>query len=278
MPTLDDDGLITPEIGSWGEEKYRLVAHYAQMFAASMSGKWDDLVYLDLFAGAGRCRVRGTSRLILASPLAVLSNSAVFTKYVLCERHRKKADALAKRVRDYADRDVHVVHGDANALVQEVKGMIPQASRSRSVLCFCFADPYALSNLHFATISALSKRFVDFLILIPTGMDANRNIDRYYTRLSSRVLDRFLGDQEWRPRWDEARRKGQSADMFVTREYGRQMSKLAYLDPGAKHTHLIRSDEKNLALYRLALYSRHPLAQKFWTQSRRYTTPQLPLL
>ena len=27
-----------PEIGSWGEEKYRLVRNYAQIFATSMKG------------------------------------------------------------------------------------------------------------------------------------------------------------------------------------------------------------------------------------------------
>jgi hypothetical protein len=36
LPTLIDDDLISEEIGSWGEEKYRLLSLYSQIFAASM--------------------------------------------------------------------------------------------------------------------------------------------------------------------------------------------------------------------------------------------------
>jgi hypothetical protein len=50
LPALDDDGLETPEVGSWGEDKYRLVRNYAQLFAQSMRGKWECLVYVDLRA------------------------------------------------------------------------------------------------------------------------------------------------------------------------------------------------------------------------------------
>lgn len=31
--SIIDDGLITPEVGAWGKEKYRLVRLYADMFA-----------------------------------------------------------------------------------------------------------------------------------------------------------------------------------------------------------------------------------------------------
>jgi len=50
LTALEDDGLITPEIGSWGEEKYRLVELYSTLFAKSMRKKWECLVYIDLFS------------------------------------------------------------------------------------------------------------------------------------------------------------------------------------------------------------------------------------
>jgi hypothetical protein len=34
LPILEDDGLITPDVGLWAEKKYRLVQNYASMFAA----------------------------------------------------------------------------------------------------------------------------------------------------------------------------------------------------------------------------------------------------
>jgi hypothetical protein len=66
LKPLDDDGLPTPKIGAWGEEKYRHVQLYASLFVKSMRTKWDALVYLDLFAGSGRSQIRGTSRIVSA--------------------------------------------------------------------------------------------------------------------------------------------------------------------------------------------------------------------
>lgn len=277
LPTLQDDGLCTPEIGQWGEDKYRLVANYAQLFAQSMYRQWDTLIYVDLFAGSGRSRIRGTPRIVPASPLLVLGNPASFSRYLFCEMDRVKAEALRTRVdAARADRDARVIAGDANACVDDILRTIP----GEGTLCFSFADPFALRNLHFGTIRRLSERRVDHLILIPTGMDANRNIDQPYSKESSRILDTFLGDKQWRPAWEawkEAHPGRISGDLFLLREFNERMRSMRYLEPEVEHTHLIRSDEKNLSLYRLAFYSRHPLAQKFWSETSKYSTSQLPL-
>src|SRR5438105_2170269 len=57
LPRLKDDGLHAPEVGRWAEQKYRLVATYAGMFATGMKKKWEKRIYIDLFAGAGRSRI-----------------------------------------------------------------------------------------------------------------------------------------------------------------------------------------------------------------------------
>jgi hypothetical protein len=38
---LPDDGLPTLEVGSWAEEKYNLLRHYASLFATSMKARWE---------------------------------------------------------------------------------------------------------------------------------------------------------------------------------------------------------------------------------------------
>jgi three-Cys-motif partner protein len=242
LPKLEDDGLSAPEIGKWGEDKYRLVANYAQLFAQSMRQKWDTLIYVDLFAGSGRSRIRGTTRIVPASPLLVLRNPASFSRYIFCEMNREKADALRSRVQAaQTDRDVRIIVGDANACVADILRAIP----ADGTLCFCFADPFALSNLHFETIRGLSKRRADHLILIPTGMDANRNIDQHYSKETNRILDDFLGDDHWRPAWKAARSQRLSADLFLLREFNGRMRSMEYLEPETDQTHLIQSDEKN---------------------------------
>lgn len=40
LPSLEDDGLYTPEVRDWAERKYRLISYYAEMFATSMKDKW----------------------------------------------------------------------------------------------------------------------------------------------------------------------------------------------------------------------------------------------
>jgi hypothetical protein len=70
---VDDDGLTTPEVGGWAETKYRLLALYDELFSTGMKNKWDQRVYLDLYAGAGYSRIQGTSTLLKASPMIALT-------------------------------------------------------------------------------------------------------------------------------------------------------------------------------------------------------------
>ena len=93
LPTLTDDGLITEEIGYWGLEKYRLLHLYAQLFSASMKRKWECRVYIDLFAGCGRSRVKGTNRIVAGSPLVALEVDPTFDRYVFCEKDPGKFNA-----------------------------------------------------------------------------------------------------------------------------------------------------------------------------------------
>jgi len=110
LKSLDDDGLPTPEIGAWGEEKYRHVQLYASLFIRSIRSKWDALVYLDLFAGSGRSKIRDTTRIVNASPLIVLGLAEVFDKYICYEINKKNADALKQRCqRDHPRRKVAVI-------------------------------------------------------------------------------------------------------------------------------------------------------------------------
>lgn len=274
---IEDDGFITPDIGSWGEEKHHHVALYASLFAKSMRRKWDCLVYIDLFAGAGRSRIRGTPRIVNSSPLVVLGLPDKFNRYIFCEKEHEKYEALQKRIkRKFPDTDFQVIEGDANQKVDEILSSMPDFRKNFHVLAFCFADPYSLSNLHFETIRRLSTRYIDFLVLIPSGMEAHRFVTKYTKSLDSPV-DLFLGLSEWRTAWEEERMKRTPFERFIVREFGRSMESLGYIDPGLDLAVPIRSTEKNLLLYRLVLYSRHELGKEFWKQVKKYSQAQRDL-
>jgi hypothetical protein len=52
------------------------------------------------------------------------------------------------------------------------------------------------------------------------------------------------------------------------------MATLDYIPPPFYTMKEVRSHEKNLPLYRLALFSRHERAYKFWDQVLKYSTDQ----
>ncbi len=273
IPSLDDDGLLTPEVGDWAEDKYRLLKLYCHLFTTSMHGKWR-LVYIDLFAGAGRSRIRGTDRIVPASPFLALGVDPRFDRYVFCEASRRRLDALVDRVgRDFAQAEARFVPGDVNENVAAVLAALPTSAPRRQVLGLCFVDPFGLRNLRFRTIEKLASRRLDFMVLVPSGYDATRN-QGIYLNESNPTIDLFLGDRGWRSRWGVARARRETFDVFLTDEFGQSMKRLGYLYDGIANTQMIRSTEKKLRLYRLVLFSRHELAKRFWREVRRYATPQ----
>jgi hypothetical protein len=59
--------------------------------------------------------------------------------------------------------------------------------------------------------------------------------------------------------------------------FSRQMEARGYIRAPIEETKLVRSTEKNLPLYRLALFSRHELGKRFWEQAKKYSNDQLDL-
>jgi three-Cys-motif partner protein len=172
------------------------------------------------------------------------------------------------------DASVKFVPGDANNSVDQILSAMPRYDQNHKVLTFCFVDPFQLSSLRFETIKALSTRFIDFLVHIP-AMDPLRNKGRY-TSAKNNTVDYFLGTDTWRERW-QVQQGYIGFDLFIARMFDDQMKSLSYLFGGVEETVLIRSDEKNLPLYRLGFFSRHKLGEKFWRQARTYSNPQFNL-
>src|ERR1017187_5198121 len=160
--SIREDGLVSPEVGAWTEEKHRLVSLYSTLFSSGMKAKWSRRIYVELYAGAGYSRIRGTSRLILGSPLLALRVKDPFDKYVFCEEEPEKREALQVRVKDIAPKaDVAYVAGDCNRRTTEILAEIPRGTTGDTVLSLCFADPFDIS-LRFETIRALATtRYVD---------------------------------------------------------------------------------------------------------------------
>lgn len=272
-PYVDDDGLATPDVGGWAETKYRLLALYDELFSTGMKNKWEQRVYIDLYAGAGQGRVYGTNKVLKGSPLIALTVSHPFDKYIFCEGRADLLDALrirVKRVRPEAN--VVFVEGNCDHQIDQVLAQIPRPSEGSKVLSLCVVDPFDF-GLKFETLRRLSAMFVDFVVLLAIGMDASRNYDHYVDGHSTKIDD-ALGNADWRDRWKAVGIKRSDFRPFLAEEFCRSMESLGYLKTPLDRMKLVRSVEKNLPLYYIALFSRHGTAFKFWDEVLKYSTDQ----
>jgi hypothetical protein len=87
LPRGQDDGLPIMKVGAWAREKYIRVWMYEHLFATGMKNKWNQRVYVDLFAGPGLSRIRRTSDILYGSPLLALTLPDRFDRYVFCEKN-----------------------------------------------------------------------------------------------------------------------------------------------------------------------------------------------
>jgi three-Cys-motif partner protein len=271
-----DDQLYTPEVGSWAEHKYRLFWCYADLFATSMKEKWDQRVYIDLFSGAGHSRVEGTERFLLGTPVLALRVAHTFDWHIFCDQDPHCISALRKRVETMCTTaEVRYIPGNVNRITPRILKEMPPLAPGKKVLGFCFADPFRLRDLHFSSIATLAQRYMDFMVLIP-AMDPLRN-EMTYLDPSSHVVDLFLGTPSWREEWGKKQKKI-TFDTFIASFFSSQMSHLNYTHGGLEESLLVRSNEKNLPLYRLVFYSRHAVGGRFWKEARKYSNQQLGLL
>ena len=138
-------------------------------------------------------------------------------------------------------------------------------------MTLCFVDPYKMASLRFETLEAFRDLWLDFLVLIPSEMDAERGKYAYIDE-NNETVGNFVGNPEWRKVWDDYEKRGIRFEQFVVDEFGRSMARLGRIDPGQAKTHVMKNTV-NRQLYRLALYSRSEVAGKFWAQAQKYANP-----
>lgn len=273
--TVEADGLPCNDVGTWTEAKHRLVAYYAALFSDAMKDKWEKRIYIELYAGAGYSRIRDTERVIAGSPIRALTLKVPFDKYIFCEQDSQKLEALRVRVRHHArSADVVFIPEDCDANVDKIFAAIPQHSKSHKVLSLCFVDPNDI-GIRFSTLQTLGRKYVDFIVLLALYMDALR-AERHYIKNPTKI-DQLLGTPSWLERWTAAKQKGAEFPRFLAEEFAASMATMKYIPPPFYSMRKIFLYEKNLPLYALGLFSRHPLAYTLWDQALKYSDDQLGL-
>jgi len=264
------DELYTPKVGSWAREKYDLIHHYADIFSTSMHNKWYT-VCLDLFCGAGKSRIRDTDTILDGSPYQTMRVRKPFKQYIFNDSDRNLINSLEIRIaQDFNHLNTITCNFDTNIEIEEILSLV----KSESPLIFCILDPFTSNNLHFSTIRSICESFrTDFLILIPTDMDIGRN-PHNYSNESSHVMDNFLGDDNWRKKWEIDQKEGTTFKQFIFYEFCNRMKNLSYIY--SQHRPINRSGTQR-TIYNLVFFSREEKALDFFNKSVKGSNPQQKL-
>ena len=263
----EDDRLPMREAGVWARRKLDYLARYIAVFEASMRGKWQVRNYVDLLAGPGKNRIRGTATVLLGSPLLALTTQYPFTGYYFVEFGRRNAEALRQRCHAWADpARIHIHPGDCNLLVDRIVAELKHDG-GRS-LNLAFLDPEGL-ELHWATVAKLaSVRRMDLILNYPQNA-LTRNIRQAFLSTVETAVDRFFGDRGWRVIYDEWQRTRRfPIHRRLIDWYKSRLGALGYQDVRGGDEigdePLMRNARRRAPLYRLLFASKHPLGAKFW--------------
>ncbi|MGD0480381.1 MAG: three-Cys-motif partner protein TcmP [Terracidiphilus sp.] len=268
----EDDGLLIPDdLGPWTEDKSDLIRNYCQIFSSAMKNKWTR-VYVDLYAGSGLCRIEGRRQVLLGSPLIALSVDAPFDSYIFCESDPNRFSALKARVgKSYSHLNTELIPGKFEEHIDEICSRIPAKS-----LALCFVDPFDCDfNIDDLKTISKSAHGVDFLCLLALQMDAKRNVERYLQPDSK--IDRMIGNTTWRERWNSRTDIHEDFAKFLAMEFARSMSEVGYLETPLHQMKEVRTHDKNVPLYYIAMFSKHLRAYDLWKKALTSSSPQRPL-
>ncbi len=265
--TSATDALPVRASGRWIERKHAILEYFGHLFATGMKNRWEQRVYIELFAGPGRCAVRDSAEERDGSPVIMARKE--FTQMKFVEIQRDGARALETRLAglDLSAR-VEIWNGDCAEAIQHIT-FPPKA------LTFAFIDPTGIGHAPFSLIRDLrQKTRCDILINIQHGMGIKMNIHQYTPDAEQGcALTRFVGDESWKAHCGKSPR-----DFFlgVLGEYKKRLDGLGFSFIGREV--LVRNDSRT-PLYLLLFASGNPRGEEFWGAALKGTDAQreLPL-
>lgn len=213
-----DDGLPARPSGKWVKEKLFFVKRYIDTFEVAMRKKsWRRRIYIDLFSGPGKCKIRRSQQFILGSPLLSLQTQYPFTDYFFVDLKQKNIDTLRKRcnVSSIPKDALHFLVGDANLQVQIIAEYITDVDEKfikgqLPCINLAFLDPEGL-ELDWTTVETLARMKRMDLIIHYSQFGLTRNFEIFCNSSNENRADKFFGSKEWRKIYADALDRGEIA-------------------------------------------------------------------
>lgn len=194
--------------GQHTEIKLELVEKYLRAYMSALRTKFNHLWYIDAFAGTGSRTVRVEPRdgdlfdapvparteTRRGSARIALDVTPAFDRLIFMDVSAEHCAALRGLKAEYENRDISILQGDANRLIQDQIKWEGWKS-TRAVM---FLDPYGM-EVEWVTLAAIAEtRAIDVWYLFSlSGLyrQAARNIDSV-DDAKRRALTRMLGTDE----------------------------------------------------------------------------------
>jgi len=245
------DGLLARKSGERAKRKHYYLGNYCGITTKSMQRKWR-LVYLDVMAGPGCCKMKDTGEEFSGSPFVALEHE--FSEYHFVEEHKGLAEALEQRISNHPKAKQARIHNESWVkLVESGKFQF-----DNSTLVVAFIDPTGISQVPMSAMRKLAQNsHIDLLVTIQYRLGIVWNAPQYQKAENDTVLDAFLDSRDWRA-WDS-----QDPSEFgrkAIEHFSKEICKLGFI--GTRHVSVPESQP----LYRFTLFSRHSLAEKFWNE------------
>lgn len=184
--------------GIWTQIKLDVLKQYLSAFTTALRRKNLRLIYLDGFAGTGRCVVKTEAEpaKVEGSARIALQTFPPFDHFCFIEQSQKKAAALLALKDEYQGQSIDVVAEDANSALQDLVRRYDWRN-TRAVL---FLDPFGL-DVEWHTLQVVAQtRAIDVWYLFPySGL--YRQAAKSSLKLTSEgeaAITRCLGTAEWR--------------------------------------------------------------------------------
>ena len=184
--------------GAWTLIKLEALEKYLMAFNIALSKQNFTRLYIDAFAGTGRCDVKvdGEKRSIDGSARRALATNPPFHRFCFIELQKKKIAALSALGKEHPGKSIDLIHEDANVALKALCSQY-RWHNERAVL---FLDPFGL-HVEWATLEAIAgTQAIDVWYLFPySGLyrQAATNADALDDAKEA-SLTRLLGTEEWR--------------------------------------------------------------------------------
>ena len=258
-----DDGLPVQCVGAWAREKHDVLRRYVEA-TRSTRAKYlppqpepGGAAFIDLFAGPGRARVRGTNEVVDGSPLIAFKHGEQpFTKLVLCDVDAENVETLRRRTAGQPARAV-VEHGDCNEIIDKLVKRIPPHGLNLALI-----DPFSLGALRFGTVEKLARfKRMDLIVFFPVWQ-IRRFADVHRARYEP-MLTNALGTDEWK---GVLKRSPDAARLIPL--FHRQLERRFGYTPENTYSAPIRISNQ-VALYHLVFASKHSRGDGIWESVTR---------